>query len=45
VVSDVDAWFAKYENPMKEVVQRVRAIILEADPRIGECIKWLSGSR
>jgi uncharacterized protein YdhG (YjbR/CyaY superfamily) len=37
---DVDAWFARYENPMKDVVQRVREIILAADPRIDECIKW-----
>lgn len=37
---EVDAWFARYENPMKEVVLRVRAIILGADPRIEECIKW-----
>jgi hypothetical protein len=37
---EVDAWFARYENPMKEVVLRVRAIVLGADPRIEECIKW-----
>jgi hypothetical protein len=37
---EVDAWFARYENPMKDVVQRVREIILAADPRIDECIKW-----
>jgi uncharacterized protein YdhG (YjbR/CyaY superfamily) len=37
---DVDAWFARYDNPMKSVVQRIREIILAADPRIGECIKW-----
>jgi uncharacterized protein YdhG (YjbR/CyaY superfamily) len=37
---EVDAWFARYENPMKEVVQRVRALMLAADPRIDECIKW-----
>ncbi len=37
---DVDAWFERYDNPMKEVVQRVRAIILAADARIEECIKW-----
>jgi hypothetical protein len=36
----VDAWFARYENPMKDVVQRMRDIILAADPRIEECIKW-----
>lgn len=37
---EVDAWFAKYENPMKEVVQRIREILLAADPRMDECIKW-----
>jgi uncharacterized protein YdhG (YjbR/CyaY superfamily) len=37
---EVDAWFAKYDNPMKDVVQRIRAIILAADPRMAECIKW-----
>jgi uncharacterized protein YdhG (YjbR/CyaY superfamily) len=37
---DVDAWFDRYDNPMKAVVERVRAIVLRADPRIDECIKW-----
>jgi hypothetical protein len=37
---EVDAWFARYENPMKEVVLRVREIVLGADPRIEESIKW-----
>jgi uncharacterized protein YdhG (YjbR/CyaY superfamily) len=37
---DVDAWFARYENPMKDVVLRMRAIVLAADPRVEECIKW-----
>lgn len=37
---EVDAWFAKYDNPMKDVVQRLRELILAADPRIDECIKW-----
>lgn len=36
----VDAWFAKYDNPMKDVVSRMREIILAADSRIEECIKW-----
>src|SRR5215472_11081800 len=36
----VDAWFKRYDNPMKPVVQRIRAIVLGADPRIEECIKW-----
>jgi hypothetical protein len=37
---EVEAWFARYENPMKDVALRMREIILGADPRIGECIKW-----
>ena len=37
---DVEAWFGRYQNPMKEVVLRMRDIILEADARIEECIKW-----
>jgi hypothetical protein len=36
----VDAWFEVYDNPMKPAVQRVREIILAADPRITESIKW-----
>ena len=38
--AEVDAWFARYDNPMKEVVQRIRAIVLAADARVEECIKW-----
>jgi hypothetical protein len=37
---DVDRWFEQYDNPMKDVVQRIRAIVLGADARISECIKW-----
>jgi len=37
---EVDAWFGRYDNPMKDVVQQIRAIILGADARIEECIKW-----
>jgi uncharacterized protein YdhG (YjbR/CyaY superfamily) len=37
---EVDAWFARYDNPMKDVVQRIRSIILDADARIEESIKW-----
>jgi len=37
---DVESWLARYENPMKDVVLRMRDIILGADPRLGECIKW-----
>lgn len=37
---EVDTWFERYDNPMKEVVLRIREIILAADSRIEECIKW-----
>ena len=37
---EVEAWLAAYDNPMKPVVERVREILLAADPRIDECIKW-----
>ena len=33
---EVDAWFERYDNPMKAVVQRVREIVLDADPRVDE---------
>jgi uncharacterized protein YdhG (YjbR/CyaY superfamily) len=38
--NEVDLWFDSYENPMKPVVQEVRKVILAADPRIEETIKW-----
>ncbi len=31
---------ARYDNPMKPVVQAVREVILKADKRITETIKW-----
>ena len=37
---EVDAWLDRYDNPMKAVVLRAREVILDADPRIGETIKW-----
>lgn len=36
----VDAWFEAYANPQKPVVERVREIILTADVRITESVKW-----
>jgi hypothetical protein len=38
--NDVDEWMKFYDNPMKPVVQAMRAAILAADPRITETIKW-----
>lgn len=40
MADEVDAWMAAYDNPQKAVVQAVREIILAADPRISETIKW-----
>lgn len=37
---EVDAWFESYENPQKDLVQAVREVILAADPRVTEAIKW-----
>jgi hypothetical protein len=37
---EVDAWFAAREHPMTEAMQRARQLILEADPRVTESIKW-----
>lgn len=37
---EVDRWMGHYDNPMRDVVQRIRSIILASDDRIGECIKW-----
>ncbi len=37
---DVDAWLAVYDNPMKPVVVAMRDLILAADPRVTEAIKW-----
>jgi len=39
-MNEVDAWLQRYDNPMKPVVTAMRGVILEADPRIGETIKW-----
>jgi hypothetical protein len=37
---DVDAWFATYDNPRKDLVQAVREVVLDADDRVSEAIKW-----
>jgi uncharacterized protein YdhG (YjbR/CyaY superfamily) len=42
MATEVDLWFEQYDNPMKDVVQAVRTVILATDDRIGECIKWKS---
>ena len=37
---EVEDWLKYYDNPMKPVVLKIREIILNADSRIDECIKW-----
>jgi hypothetical protein len=37
---EVDKWFSERKHPLEDAMQRVRTIILEADPRIEESIKW-----
>lgn len=36
----VDEWFQELEHPLKEAMLLTRQVILEADERISESIKW-----
>lgn len=36
----VEDWFRKLDHPLKAAMLAVRRVILEADPRITESIKW-----
>ena len=37
---EVDAWFERYENPQRDLVQAVREAVLDADERVTETVKW-----
>jgi hypothetical protein len=37
---EVDAWLARYDNPQKDLLQAVREVMLGADDRVTETIKW-----
>jgi hypothetical protein len=37
---EVDDWFAARAHPLEDAMQRVRRLILDADPRVTESIKW-----
>src|SRR5579859_2165986 len=37
---EVDDWFARLDHPLKSTMQRVREIILGADPRMTEIVKY-----
>ena len=39
-MNDVDDWFEASDHPLKPAMQRAREIILAADPRVTESIKW-----
>jgi hypothetical protein len=39
-MSDVDDWFASRKPPAEAALQRVRQIILQADPRMSEHVKY-----
>jgi hypothetical protein len=38
--AEVDDWFAARAHPLADAMQRVRQLILDADPRVTESIKW-----
>jgi len=40
MTADVDAWFATRQHPRLELMQAIREVILAADPRISEALKW-----
>ncbi|MFQ5943265.1 MAG: DUF1801 domain-containing protein [Anaerolineales bacterium] len=37
---EVVRWFGKLDHPLKAAMMQVREIIMEADPRMEESIKW-----
>jgi hypothetical protein len=36
----VDAWFAERRHPLEEAMQLARRLILDADERVAESVKW-----
>jgi hypothetical protein len=40
MINDVDEWFAERQHPLTDAMQRARQLILQADPRVTESIKW-----
>lgn len=37
---EVDAWLSERHHPLDDLLRAVRDIILDADPRVTESIKW-----
>ena len=40
--AEVTAWMKSLDHPLKDTILHLRKVILAADKRIGECIKWKS---
>jgi hypothetical protein len=40
VMHEVDDWFTERKHPLTDAMQLARKLILEADPRVSESIKW-----
>jgi hypothetical protein len=40
MTNEVDDWFAERQHALTEAMQLARKLILEADPRVTESIKW-----
>lgn len=38
--NDVEKWLTERGHPQSELMRSVRVVVLAADPRIGECVKW-----
>lgn len=38
--AEVETWFAELNHPLKTVMQRVRELILGADPRMSEIVQY-----
>ena len=39
---EVDAWLAAADHPRERAIRALRSVILSADERMDECIKWKS---
>ena len=40
MTNEVDDWFAQRQHPLKDAMQLARKLILDADSRVSESIKW-----
>jgi hypothetical protein len=38
--AEVDAWFAERQHPLTDAMELARRLILEADSRVSEAVKW-----